>query len=189
MDKVRIEQPEKLGMVWSHQDVAWEEGTAAARGWAEQNGHLLAPLDATHQGYRVGTWLKNQRTAARKPAEIEQRRAEGLPMGSSAGALPEDRREQLDETDPSWPPAWPADWQRAFHLVRLHLKAGGELPIEPGIAVHQGENLGQWVKSVRFGGSGRKSVKGEANPVSACAVRTRPPQGRGCARTRQPTGR
>ncbi|MEU4928346.1 Helicase associated domain protein [Streptomyces yokosukanensis] len=150
MDEDRVKHLEKLGMVWSHFDVAWEEGLAAARGWAEQNGHLLAPSDATHQGYRVGIWLKNARAAARKAAEIEQRRAEGLPAGSSAGSLSEDRREQLEDIDPSWCPAWPMEWQRAFHLVRQHLEAGGELPIEAGVVVHQGEDLGRWVKSVRF---------------------------------------
>ncbi|MFE2050977.1 helicase associated domain-containing protein [Streptomyces sp. NPDC059459] len=51
MDATRIEQLEKLGMLWSHHDVAWEEGLAAARGWAAEAGHLLAPLDATHKGY------------------------------------------------------------------------------------------------------------------------------------------
>ncbi|MGQ5640436.1 MULTISPECIES: helicase associated domain-containing protein [unclassified Streptomyces] len=54
MDIDRTEQLEKLGMVWSHYDVTWEEGLPAARGWAAANGHLLAPLDATHQGYKVG---------------------------------------------------------------------------------------------------------------------------------------
>ncbi|MFE0581033.1 Helicase associated domain protein [Streptomyces sp. NPDC058874] len=152
MDEDRITQLEKLGMVWSHFDVAWEEGLSAARGWAETNGHLLAPLDATHQGYRVGTWLKNARAAARKADEIEQRRAEGLPVESSAGALTTERREQLDDVDPSWCPSWAVEWQRAFHLVRLHLeKAGGELPMEPGAVVHQGEDLGRWVRSVRLG--------------------------------------
>ncbi|MGW1007731.1 Helicase associated domain protein [Streptomyces sp. NPDC002520] len=152
MDEDRIAQLEKLGMVWSHFDVAWEEGLSAARGWAETNGHLLAPLDATHQGYRVGIWLKNARAAARKAAEIEQRRAEGLPVESSAGALSDERREQLEDIDPSWCPAWPVEWQRAFHLVRLHLEeVGGELPMEPGDVVHQGEDLGRWVRSVRLG--------------------------------------
>ncbi|MFE2267129.1 helicase associated domain-containing protein [Streptomyces griseosporeus] len=42
-------------MIWSHFDVTWEEGLVAARGWAEEQGHLLAPLDATHQGCQVGT--------------------------------------------------------------------------------------------------------------------------------------
>jgi hypothetical protein len=87
-------QLENLGMIWSHFDVAWEEGLSAARGWAAEHEHLLAPLDATHQGYRIGIWLKNQRAAARKAAQSEQRRAQGLPAESSAGALSQERREQ-----------------------------------------------------------------------------------------------
>ncbi|MFF7558191.1 Helicase associated domain protein [Streptomyces olivaceus] len=150
MDADRVEQLEKLGMVWSHFDVAWEEGLAAARGWAAEAGHLLAPLDATHQGYRVGIWLKNQRAAVRRAAEIEQQRAEGLPVQSSAGALSQVRREQLDEIDPSWCPSWPVEWQRCFHLVRLYLEAGRPLPTEPGTVLHQGEDLGRWVRTVRY---------------------------------------
>lgn len=151
MDEDRIEQLEKLGMVWSHFDVAWEEGLDAARGWAGEAGHLLAPLDATYQGYRVGIWLKNARAAARKAAEIEQRRVQGLPVGSSAGALSDERREQLEGIDPSWCPTWPVEWQRAFHLVRRYLEEGGELPTEPGGVVCQGEDLGRWVKAQRLG--------------------------------------
>ncbi|MEU1660940.1 Helicase associated domain protein [Streptomyces griseofuscus] len=151
MDEDRVEQLEKLGMVWSHFDVAWEEGLAAARGWAAEAGHLLAPLDATYQGYRVGIWLKNARAAARKAQENEQRRAEGLPVKSSAGTLSQTRREQLEEIDASWCPSWPVTWQRCFHLVRMHLDAGEALPTEAGDVVRQGEDLGRWVRSVRLG--------------------------------------
>ncbi|MCX0241878.1 DEAD/DEAH box helicase [Streptomyces drozdowiczii] len=151
MDEDRVAQLEKLGMIWSHFDVAWEEGLSAARGWAEENGHLLAPLDATFQGAKVGIWLKNARAAARKAAENEQRRAEGLPVGSSAGALSTERREQLEEIDASWCPSWPVTWQRCFHLVRMHLDAGEALPTEAGDVVRQGEDLGRWVQSVRLG--------------------------------------
>ncbi|WP_436843890.1 helicase associated domain-containing protein [Streptomyces sioyaensis] len=147
----RARQLEKLGMVWSHFDVAWEEGLTAARGWAAEHGHLLAPLDATFQGAKVGIWLKNARAAARKAVENEQRRAEGLPVESSAGALTEARRGQLEEIDASWCPAWPVTWQRCFHLTRLHLDAGGSLPTAAGDVVRQGEDLGQWVRSVRLG--------------------------------------
>lgn len=151
MDEDRVGQLEELGMVWSHFDVAWEEGLSAARGWAAENGHLLAPLDATFQGYRVGIWLKNARAAARKAQENEQRRAEGLPVESSAGALSDERREQLEEIDASWCPSWPVTWQRCFHLVRMHLDAGEALPTEAGDVVRQGEDLGRWVQSVRLG--------------------------------------
>ncbi|GHA72132.1 helicase [Streptomyces tauricus] len=151
MDADRVAQLEKLGMIWSHFDVAWEEGLAAARGWAAEHGHLLAPLDATFQGAAVGIWLKNARAAARKAAEIERRRAEGLPVESSAGALSEERREQLEEIDASWCPSWPVTWQRCFHLVRMHLDAGEALPTGAGGVLRQGEDLGRWVQSVRLG--------------------------------------
>ncbi|MFJ9790618.1 DEAD/DEAH box helicase [Streptomyces globosus] len=151
MDEDRVAQLEKLGMIWSHFDVAWEEGLSAARGWAAERGHLLAPLDATFQGYRVGIFLKNARAAARKAQEIEQRRARGLSVESSAGALSIERREQLEEIDASWCPSWPVTWQRCFHLVRMHLDAGEALPTETGDVVRQGEDLGRWVQSVRLG--------------------------------------
>ncbi|MFD8376806.1 Helicase associated domain protein [Streptomyces sp. NPDC059688] len=147
----RVAQLEKLGMVWSHYDVAWEEGLAAARGWAKVHGHLAAPADATHAGYRVGLFLKNARAAARRAAVDEQRQADGLPVAPAGGTLTVERREQLDDIDPAWCPAWPIDWQRSFHLLRQHLEAGGALPTAPGDAVYQGEDLGRWVRTQRLG--------------------------------------
>ncbi|MGZ2359448.1 Helicase associated domain protein [Streptomyces sp. 372A] len=151
MDKDRVAQLEKLGMVWSHHDVAWEDGLAAARGWAAEAGHLLAPTDAVFRGYRVGIWLKNARAAARRAAAHEQRRAKGLPVQSSAGALSDERREHLEDIDPAWCPAWPVEWQRCLHLTRHRLEAGHPLPVGPGTVIVQGEDLGRWVQSVRFG--------------------------------------
>ncbi|MHC5705716.1 helicase associated domain-containing protein [Streptomyces tirandamycinicus] len=150
LDDDRVDQLDRLGMVWSHVDVAWEEGLAAARGWAAEHGHhLLAPADATHQGYRVGIFLKNARAAARRADRIEQRRAEGLPVAHEHGALSRERRDMLEEIDPSWCPAWSVDWQRAFHLARRHLQEGGTLPTEPGTLTRHGEDLGRWVRAQR----------------------------------------
>ncbi|WP_329202938.1 Helicase associated domain protein [Streptomyces sp. NBC_01435] len=59
LDAGRVEQLDGLGMVWSHQDVAFEEGLAAARAWAAVHGHLLPPATAVWDGYPVGTWAKN----------------------------------------------------------------------------------------------------------------------------------
>jgi superfamily II DNA or RNA helicase len=129
----RVQQLETLGMVWSHHDVAWEEGLTAAHGWAKENGHLLAPLDAVYRGHKIGVWLKNARADAR------------------AGTLAPERREQLEDIDPSWCPVWPVEWQRAFHLTRQQLEACGVLPAAPGEVVHQGEDLGRWVRAQRLG--------------------------------------
>ncbi|MGW3209017.1 helicase associated domain-containing protein [Streptomyces sp. NPDC001135] len=38
MDADRIEQLQKLGMIWSHYDVAWEEGLAPRAGGPRRTG-------------------------------------------------------------------------------------------------------------------------------------------------------
>ncbi|MFE2283637.1 Helicase associated domain protein [Streptomyces sp. NPDC059443] len=134
LGRERVAQLDELGMVWSHFDVAFEEGLAAARGWAQEHGHLLPPADASWRGAPVGVWVKNQRAAARR---------------EGSGALTEERREALEAIDASWCPAWEISWQRAFHLTRVHLDAGGRLPAGPGEAVVQGEDLGVWLRGQR----------------------------------------
>ncbi|MFV5997952.1 helicase associated domain-containing protein [Streptomyces sp. NPDC056231] len=46
LDPGRVEQLAGLGMVWSHQDIAFEEGLTASRAWAAVHGHLLPPATA-----------------------------------------------------------------------------------------------------------------------------------------------
>ncbi|MEU7134838.1 Helicase associated domain protein [Streptomyces sp. NPDC046261] len=147
----RVAELDGLGMVWSHQDVAFEEGLAAARAWAEVHGHFLPPATAVWDGYPVGTWAKNQRTAARLADTIAERREAGLPVASSAKALTEARREALDEIDPGWCPAWDAGWQRCFRLAQAHVQGGGAVPTAAGEVIVQGEDLGRWVQTCRLG--------------------------------------
>lgn len=135
LGRERIGQLDGIGMVWSHFDVAFEEGLSAARGWAAEHGHLLPPVDATWRGVPVGVWVKNNRAAARR---------------EGPGALSWERREALEEIDASWCPAWDISWQRAFHLTRVHLDAGGRLPLGPGEVRAQGEDLGRWVRAQRL---------------------------------------
>ncbi|MCE0446855.1 helicase associated domain-containing protein [Streptomyces tricolor] len=111
-----------------------EEGLTAARGWAEEHGHLLAPgLNATYQGYKVGIWLKNHRAAIRRAQELEQRRAEGLPVESAAGAMSAGAARAAEDR-PAWCPAWPVECGSAASTSSgSHLEeAGGTLPTEPG---------------------------------------------------------
>ncbi|MFG2986004.1 Helicase associated domain protein [Streptomyces sp. NPDC048258] len=147
----RVKQLNELDMVWSERDTAWDEGLTAAQGWADEHGHLLAPIDATWHGQPIGIWLKNARAAARRTVANEQREAEGLEPLPSAWSMPEERREQLEAVDPAWCPAWPVAWQRCFVLTRAHVDAGGKVPMTPCDLVVQGEDLGQWVRAQRYG--------------------------------------
>ncbi|MFE7268674.1 Helicase associated domain protein [Streptomyces sp. NPDC057592] len=151
LDAGRVEQLGGLGMVWSHQDVAFEEGLAAARAWATVHGHLLPPTAAVWDGYPVGTWTKNQRYAARAADTNAERREAGLAVETSTGALTEARRTALEEIDPGWCPVWNTGWQRCFRLVQNLLQDGGVLPVLAGKVIVQGEDLGRWVTAQRHG--------------------------------------
>jgi Helicase associated domain len=149
MKPMRARELEELGMIWSHWDVAFAEGLSTARGWAAEPGHFLPPTTAVWNGRPVGVWAKNLRTAGRRLAEIEARREAGLPVGSTAGALTEERRDALEAIDPSWCPAWPVAWQRSYRLCRGLIEAGTKLP-GPGEATVQAEDLGAWVQAQRL---------------------------------------
>ncbi|MFF4533774.1 Helicase associated domain protein [Streptomyces sp. NPDC001407] len=151
LDRTRVEELDRLGMVWSHQDIAFEEGLTAARAWAAVHGHFLPPATAVWDGYPVGTWAKNLRTAARLADDIAERREAGLPVGSTAKALTEARREALEDIDPGWCPAWDAGWQRCFRLAQAHVQDGGTVPTAAGELVVQGEDLGRWAWACRLG--------------------------------------
>ncbi|MFI0915362.1 DEAD/DEAH box helicase [Streptomyces abikoensis] len=151
LDRARVEELDRLGMVWSHQDIAFEEGLTAARAWAAVHGHFLPPATAVWDGYPVGTWAKNMRTAARLADVIAERREAGLPVGSSARALTEARREALEDVDPGWCPVWDAGWQRCFRLAQAHVEGGGTMPTVAGEVIVQGEDLGRWVTVCRLG--------------------------------------
>ncbi|MEU2871632.1 Helicase associated domain protein [Streptomyces olivoreticuli] len=150
LDRTRVEELDRLGMVWSHQDIAFEEGLTAARAWAAVHGHFLPPATAVWDGYPVGTWAKNLRTAARLADAIAERREAGLPAGSSAKALTQARREALEDIDPGWCPVWDTGWQRCFRLTQAHLESGGAVPTTAGTLVVQGEDLGRWVNTCRL---------------------------------------
>ncbi|MEB8342558.1 DEAD/DEAH box helicase [Streptomyces endophyticus] len=128
----RVRALDEVGMVWSRHSLAFDEGLDAAKGWAAEHGHLLAPRDAVWQGFAVGVWLKNQRAAARR--------------GEGSGGLSVERRKELEEIDPAWCPRWPVDWQRCFHLARLHVAGGGSLMAEVGAVVVAGDDLGRWAR-------------------------------------------
>ncbi|MFD7552813.1 Helicase associated domain protein [Streptomyces sp. NPDC059816] len=142
----RVRELDAAGMVWSHLEVAFSEGLAAARCWAGEHGHLLAPTEATWQGYPVGIWLRDQRAAARR-----ERAAQNGPGGGRASGRPNSARRwrELEMIDPAWCPAWDIAWQRCFHLARTHVNGGGELPAVPGEIVVQGEDLGRWASVQR----------------------------------------
>lgn len=153
LDAERVAELEALGMVWSHHDVAFEEGLTVARAWAAEHGHFLPPATAVGEGgFPIGVWAKNQRAAARKALLNAERRAAGENVPPAAGEMPESRLEALEAIDPGWCPlGWDVAWQRCFRLARAHVEAGGTLPTAGGELIVQGEDLGAWAAAQRHG--------------------------------------
>ncbi|MET8788467.1 Helicase associated domain protein [Streptomyces sp. NPDC004589] len=147
----RVAELNVLNMVWSHHDVAFDEGLTVARAWTAAHGHFLPPATAVWEDLPIGVWAKNQRAAARKALQNAELREAGQSVPSHAGELPESRLEALEDIDPGWCPAWDIGWQRCFRLTHTHLEAGGQLATGGGELVVQGEDLGAWTTAQRLG--------------------------------------
>ncbi|WP_432044271.1 Helicase associated domain protein [Streptomyces cadmiisoli] len=151
LEASRVAELDALGMVWSAQASAWDSGLAVARAYAAaHDGLLLPPADAVWDGYPIGTWVKNQRAAARRTLQNAERRAAGETGVPYAGELSESRMEAMEAIDPGWcPRGWDITWQRCFRLTQTHLHHGGTLPTATGELIVQGEDLAEWVTGQR----------------------------------------
>jgi superfamily II DNA or RNA helicase len=69
------------GWAWEDSDVKWETGMAELLRFVEREGHVRVKRSYVQDGYRLGTWLHNQRTAvkAKQLSDERRRRLESLP--------------------------------------------------------------------------------------------------------------
>ncbi|MFI9311628.1 helicase associated domain-containing protein [Streptomyces triculaminicus] len=70
----QIHRLDALGMIWtqpSPHEAAWNNGLSAARAFLAEHGHLNVPQKYINRdGFKLGTWINNQRTRrARLPAD------------------------------------------------------------------------------------------------------------------------
>ncbi|MFF7249870.1 Helicase associated domain protein [Embleya sp. NPDC008237] len=151
----RIELLEALGMVWSPDDAAFEDGLAMCRAYFAVHGHLAAPKAAAVNNYPVGQFLAN----CRRPLESRKNPARWA-----------ERWERLAAIDPDWNPTgrndparrWSLDWQRILTTIRLHTEGGGNLDeLVPGHTVG-GEDVGAWLQRQRRSGAGLTPAQREA---------------------------
>jgi superfamily II DNA or RNA helicase len=83
LTSIQRERLDKLGMIWSPREAAWEQAIAVAAAFARKTGHLHPPVSfRTSDGFPLGQWLADRRSPSWK----------GDPK----------RRAQLDDLDPTW---------------------------------------------------------------------------------------
>ena len=118
------------GWVWDPSDTDWEGGFARLIQFAEREGHAQVPLRHVQNGFRIGSWVSNQRMAFR------------------TGRLSDVRRARL-EALPEW--AWDtrdAYWEDGFSRLVEFVEREGHLRIPVGHR-ERGFKLRGWVSNQR----------------------------------------
>jgi hypothetical protein len=118
------------GWVWDPHEAAWEEGFAKVQEYAAVHGDCIVPHSVIQDGYRLGSWVNNQRTNYLK------------------GALRPEYAERL-ESLPGW--VWDVNesrWEEGIqHLVDYMKHHDGATPPP---RYRQGDySLGSWVGTQR----------------------------------------
>jgi hypothetical protein len=76
----RIKQLDAIGFVWDVLSGDWEEGFSHLKQFSEREGHCRVPKRfKTNGGYRLGSWITNQRSTRRKMEASRRQRLEALP--------------------------------------------------------------------------------------------------------------
>ncbi|WP_329331172.1 helicase associated domain-containing protein [Streptomyces sp. NBC_00663] len=82
-------------------------GLTHARTYAATHGHLACSQTTLHDGFPLGAWLVQKRSAARQ------------------GRLsPTTTTHALDTIDPWWNPPWSRTWQHAYRQAQFHQRTG-----------------------------------------------------------------
>ncbi|MCD7833931.1 MAG: Helicase associated domain protein [Lachnospiraceae bacterium] len=123
----QIRRLDEIGMIWSNvNDTKWDKAYQEAKDYAAEKGDLSVPARyVTEKGFRLGTWIKNQRNLFRD------------------GKLSASRKEKLDtigmvwQTDP---------WEYRLGLVKDWYRENGTLAI-PQNTVTDGVWIGKWLNS------------------------------------------
>ena len=78
MSPERRQRLDALGFVWDPLTAQWEEGFSALQSFHQREGHCLVPQDHREHGYRLGTWISDQRYRKDTMSPERRQRLEAL---------------------------------------------------------------------------------------------------------------
>lgn len=128
----RIEELDKIGMVWSAPNYFFEKNFSAALEYLRENGDLDVPADyVTKSGVKLGLWIKNLRTAKRK------------------GTLDKKQVLRLDELNMIWDDKFSRNWENGFEHAKAYFVQNGNLNVPIMFVCEDGFKLGAWIANHR----------------------------------------
>jgi Helicase associated domain. len=129
--KQREQRLESLsGWVWNSLDARWDGALAVLKRFVAREGHARVPQGVIEGGFRLGSWVGNQRERYR------------------AGKLDADRQRKLEELQGwTWEP-YEVRWEEAFALLVRYAEREGHARIPQS---HREDvlKLGTWVATQR----------------------------------------
>ncbi|MEK6251845.1 MAG: Helicase associated domain protein [Actinomycetota bacterium] len=117
------------GWAWDLREAAWEEGFAHLERFVEREGHSRVPQQWSEDGYRLGTWVSNQRTRSHR--------------------LNPERRTRLEHlVDWTWDPR-EAAWNEGYARLLRFAEREGHGRVPSAYRDDDGYQLGAWVSTQR----------------------------------------
>lgn len=109
--------------MWDPLTAQWEEGFSALQSYHQREGHCRVSTNHHEHGYRLGTWVSEQRY--RKDT------------------MSPERCQRLDALGFVWDP-FTAQWEEGIHFLEIFHQREGHCRV-PQNHREQGYRLGQWV--------------------------------------------
>ena len=121
----QIQLLEQIGMEWNRDQTKWNAAFLEAQNYKNKFGDLnIPPSFVTESGFRLGSWLNQQRTGYRNGKLLQERIARLESLGISWS-----RTDRL--------------WEHAFTEAKEYLYSHNTVPV--GCITENGFHLGQWV--------------------------------------------
>jgi superfamily II DNA or RNA helicase len=107
--------------------VSWDEWFGRLQSYKNRVGDCRVPIRHLENGYKLGSWVANQRAGKDK--------------------LSKERRERLDDIGFEWDPLL-ADWEEGFRCLKLYKDRIGDCRV-PLNHIENGFRLGRWARNGR----------------------------------------
>ena len=128
----RIEELDKIGMVWSAPNYFFEKNYAALLEYFHTHGDLDVPADhVSADGIKLGVYVKNLRTSRRK------------------GTLDEKQISRLDEINMIWDDKFTRNWENGFEHAKSYFVQNKSLDVPAKFVCEDGFKLGAWIANHR----------------------------------------